>query len=119
MNIFFKVSIFSLTILATALFSGDVLAQTDAAAPLVPDGAVLVANINIYNTAIVRQEGNKVVIGFDVKNEGGTVNGDLVEPGLSYGLKVIDGKTTNENGLTLYGEVVDDRCPCPGPDLYR
>ena len=109
MNIFFKVSIFSLTILATALFSGNVFAQTDTTASMVPDNAILVANINIYNTAIVRQEGNTVVIGFDVKNEGGTVNGDLVEPGLKYGLKIIDGKTTNENGLTRYGEVVDER----------
>ena len=109
MNIFFKVSIFSLVILATAMFSGNVFAQTDTATSLVPDGAVLVANINIYNTTIVRQEGNTVVIGFDVKNEGDTINGDLVEPGLSYGLKIIDGKTTNENGLTTYGEVIDER----------
>jgi hypothetical protein len=109
MNIFFKLSIFSLMIFATTFISGNVLAQTETTPSLVPTNAVLVANINIYNTAIVRQEGNTVVIGFDVKNEGATIHGDVVEPGLTYGLKVIDGKTTNENGMTLYGKVMDEQ----------
>lgn len=111
MYTFFKASMFGLALLATTVFSGQVFAQTETTATdtVLPSSAVLVSNVNIYEANVVSQENNKVLIGFDIKNEGGTVNGDMVESGLKYGIKVMDGKTTNEYGVTFYGATVDER----------
>lgn len=110
MNTYIKTGVFSLALLVATTFSGQVSAQeTEALTSVLPDNAVLVSNANMYDVRVVSQEKNKVLIGFDISNDGGTVYGDVVESGLRYGIKVIEGKTTNEQGITIYGPTVDER----------
>jgi hypothetical protein len=111
MNFLFKHLSLFLFILTPFLFSNNALAQEETVpndGGILPDGAVKVAAVNIYDQTIVSNDGSEVRISFQIVNEGDTANGDTVQSGVKYGLRLLKGKITAEEGFTYYGEVVDE-----------
>ena len=98
----FKLSVASLIIFFSFVFSSSVFAATPSTTTTTPQKVTLVATVNIQDAKIISQDGNIFNISFNL------TNGKIVQPGVRYGLNLIkvDGKGQHVVDEKIYDEVL-------------